>query len=111
MSGDQPKYQVHYFKARGRGEVARILLEAAGADWSNVFIGTEAAPWPESKPNYAYGQVPGLKIIHSDGSEDMIVQSYAIARFLGAALGLDAPTPLGRAYVDMFAEGVRDINE
>ena len=31
--------------------------------------------------------------------------------FLGAALGLDAPTPLGRAYVDMFAEGVRDINE
>ncbi|MDP2437533.1 MAG: hypothetical protein Q8P67_17460 [archaeon] len=65
MSSDSPVYQVHYFKARGRGEVARILLEVAGANWTNVFIGTEAAPWPESKGNYAYGQVPGLKIINS----------------------------------------------
>ena len=111
MAVDGPHYQVHYFKARGRGEVARILLAAGHAEWSNVFIGSDEAPWPESKVNYPFGQVPGLKVVHRDGSEDMIVQSYAIARFLGASLGFDAPTPLARAYVDMFAEGVRDINE
>ncbi|MDP2437534.1 MAG: glutathione S-transferase family protein [archaeon] len=30
---------------------------------------------------------------------------------MGNQLGFEAPTPLARAYVDMFAEGIRDINE
>jgi glutathione S-transferase len=42
-------YKLTYFNARGRAEVARLCLAAAGIKYENVRV--EQADWPTLKPS------------------------------------------------------------
>ena len=44
-----PSYKLTYFDARGRGEIARMVLAAAGQKYENVRVSFE--DWPALKPS------------------------------------------------------------
>ena len=44
-----PKYELHYFNGRGRGEVCRLLFVAAGQAFTDTRV--EQAEWPKLKPS------------------------------------------------------------
>ena len=55
-----PSYEITYFDAGGRAEPIRIMLYAAGVDFTdNRFKGPE---WPAIKSTTPLGAVPTLKI-------------------------------------------------
>uniref|UniRef100_A0A182YTN2 Glutathione transferase n=1 Tax=Biomphalaria glabrata TaxID=6526 RepID=A0A182YTN2_BIOGL len=74
------KLKLYYFNGRGRAEVARIILAAAGKEYEDLrFSGQE---WPKYKPETPYGQVPALSV---DGV--VYAQSVAINAFLAREFG------------------------
>lgn len=43
------KYTVHYFNVKGRGEIVRLILVAAGVDFEDNRV--EREDWPKLKPS------------------------------------------------------------
>ena len=55
-----PSYEITYFDAAGRAEPIRVMLHAAGVEFTDIrFKGPE---WPVIKPTTPLGAVPTLKI-------------------------------------------------
>ncbi|XP_059155477.1 glutathione S-transferase 4-like [Physella acuta] len=69
------KLRLIYFDFRGRAEIARLLLAAAGKEYDDVRYTMEE--WPRIKPTTPYGQVPVLEV---DGVRFGL--SIAIYKFL-----------------------------
>ncbi|NWH70586.1 GSTA1 transferase, partial [Piaya cayana] len=90
MSG---KPKLHYFNGRGRMETIRWLLAAAGVEV--CLCGS-----------LLFQQVPMVEI---DGMK--MVQSRAIANYIAAKYNLCGKDLKERALIDMYVEGMADLNE
>ncbi|XP_043819091.1 glutathione S-transferase 3-like [Dromiciops gliroides] len=101
------KPKLYYFNGRGRMESVRWLLAAAGVEYEEVFLET-----PEDFENLIkggklmYQQVP---MVEMDGM--YIVQSRAILKYIAAKYNLYGKDLKERAFIDMYVEGMRDLNE
>ncbi|KAL6067596.1 Glutathione S-transferase P [Balamuthia mandrillaris] len=110
MSVEKPT--LTYFNTPGRAEVARLLLELAGADYEWVgfaYKGSAGGNWAEYKSAHAeelaFGQVPRYQ--EPDGLD--LVQSSAIARYLAKKHGFNGANETEAALIDQFSEGVVDF--
>jgi len=106
--------QLHYFDIRGYGEVPRLLLTIAGANWTDDRISFqlqgEGKPpllgdWADRKEKTPYGQVPVLTL--EDGTQ--IAQSGSIKRFIAARYGLNGSNATEAGLIDAACETMHDI--
>ncbi|KAK3099037.1 hypothetical protein FSP39_025472 [Pinctada imbricata] len=97
-----PKYILHYFNVRGRGEIIRLVFTAAGKDFEDRRISFEE--WPTLKPKMPTGQMPLLEM---DGKK--MSQSMAIARYLAREFGLTGKNSLEQFQVDQVVDQLSDL--
>ncbi|KAL6049192.1 Glutathione S-transferase P [Balamuthia mandrillaris] len=102
-----------YFNFAGRGEVPRLILELAGADYEWVglsFHGSEGGDWGEYKSQHgealAFGQVPRYQ--DPEAGLDL-VQSNAITRCLAQKHGFNGANETEAALIDQFNEGIGEF--
>ncbi|KAH3815006.1 glutathione S-transferase-like [Dreissena polymorpha] len=98
-----PKYELHYFNGRGRGEVCRLLFVAAGQAFTDTRV--EQAEWPKLKPKMPQETLPVLTI---DG-KTQVSQSLAIARYLAREFKMDGGSSLQQLFVDEFVSTTLDL--
>ena len=96
-----PTYKFIYFNGRGRGEVTRYLLAAAGVDFEDHRLTFDS--WPAVKPTVPYGTLPTLV---EDGKQ--LGQSMAIAHYVAQRYGLLGDTAWEAAQINQIAMGVDD---
>ncbi|XP_050391094.1 probable glutathione S-transferase 7 [Patella vulgata] len=97
-----PAYRLHYFDVRGRGEVARLMFNAAGQKFDDVRYTKET--WPAFKPKTPFGQLPVLEV---DGK--LYGQSGAIFNYLAKELGFYGKGNLEALKVDVVIGLVNDF--
>ncbi|CAD5219447.1 unnamed protein product [Bursaphelenchus xylophilus] len=99
-----PSYELFYFNARGRGEVARMCFHFAGVPFKDSRIAHEE--WRSVKGDtskFPYGQMPSLLI---DGKP--LTESHAINRFVARVTNLDGGSdPVETAFLDQAYEVFR----
>lgn len=80
QTADMPKFVLHYFDARGRGEPARLLFAVAGIPFQDRRISQEE--WPTIKPSmFIACFVAKFVFYFGYGSELSIRRSLVIACF------------------------------
>jgi len=94
-----PSYKLQYFNGRGRGEIPRLLLAAAGQKFEDVRI--EQEDWPAEKGKTPFGSMPVLTV---DGK--WLAQSGSVCRYLAAKFNLLGDSDISAAYCDMVWESV-----
>ena len=87
-----------YFDLRGRGELPRLILHAAGQQFKDS--GDKAS----HEASLLFGQLPLL----IDG-DTKLVQSRAIVRYLAKRLGLCGKSESDEILCDQLFEGTEDI--
>jgi len=92
-----PKYTLHYFNLRARGEISRWILKYAGQEFEDKRY--EFTEWPAQKPNAPDGTVPWLEV---DGKK--LSQSMAIARYLARTFKLAGQNAWEEAEVDALID-------
>uniref|UniRef100_A0AC34FAU5 Glutathione S-transferase n=1 Tax=Panagrolaimus sp. ES5 TaxID=591445 RepID=A0AC34FAU5_9BILA len=97
-----PKVKLVYFDARGLAEASRLILHYAKVDFEDVRI--QHADWPALKPKTKTGKIPYLEF---DGH--LIVESYAMHRFLARKYGLAGKDEFEQALVDGIADVSKDF--
>lgn len=97
-----PKYTLHYFNAKGRAELPRLVFKAAGRDFEDVRYTQEE--WPEAKPKMPLGQVPVLFI-----DDEPLTQGAAIAKYLAGEFGLYGKDSMERARIDESRECLNEM--
>ncbi|XP_013071554.2 glutathione S-transferase 4-like isoform X2 [Biomphalaria glabrata] len=90
------KLKLLYFEDRGRAEVSRIILAAAGKEYEDVRFPFE--DWPKFKPETPYGQAPALSV---DGV--VYAQTLAINGFLAREFGFHGKDNLETFKIDEIA--------
>uniref|UniRef100_A0A5F8GVY7 glutathione transferase n=1 Tax=Monodelphis domestica TaxID=13616 RepID=A0A5F8GVY7_MONDO len=104
MSG---KPILHYFNGRGRMESVRWLLAAAGVEFEEKILkSAEDFENLVKGGNLMYQQVPMVEI---DGLN--LVQTRAILKYIAAKYNLYGKDLKEKALIDMYVEGMRDLNE
>ncbi|XP_001370704.2 glutathione S-transferase [Monodelphis domestica] len=104
MSG---KPILHYFNGRGRMESVRWLLAAAGVEFEEKLLkSAEDFDNLIKSGNLMYQQVPMVEI---DGLN--LVQTRAILKYIAAKYNLYGKDLKEKALIDMYVEGMRDLNE
>jgi len=98
------KPKLTYFKAAGRGELPRLILEHAGVDYEYNAVTDWANQKQELAEVLTFGQIP----LYQD-SEVTLVQSQAIARYLGRKHGLAGANEVEAAKIDMLNEGIVEL--
>lgn len=100
-------FEVYYFPFQLRGELIRLILAYAGANWSNKNV----VDWPKEKfstEGLLYTQVPMLTEIGPDGSKFHLVQSNAIIHYLANKFNLYPSDPKKKALIDSYYEGIEE---
>ncbi|KAK6173486.1 hypothetical protein SNE40_016927 [Patella caerulea] len=92
-----PKYLLHYFDMKGRGEIIRFLFAAGGVQYEENVV--QLPDWPAQKPNHALGLLPVLEI---DGKP--FPESISISRYLAAEFGLQGKTNLDNLLIDVVVD-------
>ncbi|XP_058410136.1 glutathione S-transferase A1-like isoform X2 [Diceros bicornis minor] len=101
------KPKLHYFDGRGRMESIRWLLAAAGVEFEEKFVDTsEDLEKLCNDGSLMFQQVPMVEI---DGMN--LVQSRAILNYIAAKYNLYGKDIEERALIDMYIEGIADLNE
>ncbi|KAJ1854862.1 hypothetical protein GGH12_001507 [Coemansia sp. RSA 1822] len=101
MFSSKVVYILRYFDSTGLAESSRILLTAAGVEWTD-----EHPEWPQEKPNQPHGRMPVLVEKSTDGSPDFVIcESSNIERYLARTYGF-LPADLKQAALQ---EQVRDL--
>ncbi|VDM02607.1 unnamed protein product [Schistocephalus solidus] len=77
-----------YFNMRGRGELLRSILYAAGKEFTDQRI--DLRNWLALKPKMPFGQVPTI----------LLTESLAIARLLGRAFQMYGNSPMDIYYIE-----------
>ncbi|CAI9723158.1 S-crystallin 3-like [Octopus vulgaris] len=98
-----PSYTIHYFNHRGRAEVCRMLLAAAGVKYNDRRI--ESSEWAVMRELMPCSMMPVLEF--DDGTK--IPQSMAMARFLATEYGFHGNTNMEKLRVDYISECFYDI--
>jgi glutathione S-transferase len=89
---------LHYFPARGRAEVARLLMAEAGIKYTDNRM--DYKKFTETlKAKLPFGQMPALTV-----GKSTIAQSQAINRYLAKAAGLYGKNAEDMARIDMITE-------
>jgi len=96
-----PEYKVHYFNGKGRAEMIRLVLTAAGQKFEDIRIDGD---WAERKQNYPFGQLPVLEV---DGK--MYGQSVACANFIAKEFGLYGKTNVDGVMIDQVVGLLQDF--
>uniref|UniRef100_A0A8C8UEV3 glutathione transferase n=1 Tax=Peromyscus maniculatus bairdii TaxID=230844 RepID=A0A8C8UEV3_PERMB len=97
----------HYDEARGRMESVRWLLAAAGVEYEEKFIHTnEDLEKLRSDGVLMFQQVPMVEV---DGMK--LVQIRAILNYFSSKYNLYGKDMKERALIDMYSEGLADLNE
>lgn len=78
-------YTLHYFNARGRAELTRLVFAVGGIEYTDNRV--ERDDWPSKKADAPLGQMPYLEV---DGVK--IPQSIAIARYAAKECNLAGKT-------------------
>jgi glutathione S-transferase len=91
-----------YFNGAGRAEVTRILLHAAGVDFTDTRM--QGGEWPTIKPTTPLGSVPVLKI---DGVQ--YCQSGAMTRYAARLAGFFPTDPLEGLVCDEALECLGEL--
>uniref|UniRef100_A0A8D2KLV7 glutathione transferase n=1 Tax=Urocitellus parryii TaxID=9999 RepID=A0A8D2KLV7_UROPR len=98
---------LHYFDGRGRMEPIRWLLAAAGEEFEEKLMKTpEDLKKLRNDGSLMFQQVPMVEI---DGMT--LVQTRAILNYIAAKHNLYGKDIKERALIDMYSEGVADLNE
>ncbi|XP_068926696.1 glutathione S-transferase-like [Petaurus breviceps papuanus] len=101
------KPKLYYFNGRGRMESVRWLLAAAGVEYEEVLFKTaEEFENLIKGGNLMYQQVP---MVEMDGM--YMVQTRAILKYIAAKYDLYGKDLKERALIDMYVEGMRDLND
>ncbi|XP_036622976.1 glutathione S-transferase-like [Trichosurus vulpecula] len=101
------KPKLYYYDGRGRGESVRWLLAAAGVEFEEVLFRTaEEFENLIKGGNLMYQQVP---MVEMDGM--YMVQTRAILKYIAAKYNLYGKDLKERALIDMYVEGMRDLND
>ncbi|XP_030801218.1 glutathione S-transferase-like [Camarhynchus parvulus] len=104
MSG---KPRLHYFNGRGRMEPIRWLLAAAGVEFEESYLEKkEDLTKLQKDGSLLFQQVPMVEI---DGMK--LVQTRAIANYISTKHNLYGKDMKERALIDMYVEGMFDLNE
>ncbi|KFO81252.1 glutathione S-transferase [Cuculus canorus] len=104
MSG---KPKLHYFNGRGRMESIRWLLAAAGVEFEECFLEAKDDLVKLQKDgSLLFQQVPMVEI---DGMK--MVQTKAILSYIAGKYNLYGKDLKERALIDMYVEGMIDLNE
>ncbi|NXB84320.1 GSTA1 transferase, partial [Vidua chalybeata] len=104
MSG---KPKLHYFNGRGRMEPIRWLLAAAGVEFEESYLEKkEDLTKLQKDGSLLFQQVPMVEI---DGMK--LVQTRAIANYIATKYSLYGKDVKERALIDMYVEGLFDLNE
>ncbi|XP_006835776.1 PREDICTED: glutathione S-transferase A1 [Chrysochloris asiatica] len=99
--------KLHYFNGRGRMESIRWLLAAAGIEFEEKFIESpEDLEKLRNDGSLMFQQVPMVEI---DGMK--LVQTRAILNYIATKYNLYGKDIKERALIDMYVEGVADLNE
>ncbi|XP_028324664.1 glutathione S-transferase A2-like [Gouania willdenowi] len=98
---------LYYFNARGKMETIRWLLTVAEVDFDEVFL-TSRDQYLKLLENgdLLFQQVPMVEI---DGMK--LVQTRAILNYIAEKYNLHGKDLKDRAMIDMYSEGVMDLNE
>ncbi|XP_069141209.1 glutathione S-transferase-like [Argopecten irradians] len=97
-----PTYTVYYFDARARGETIRMVLAAAGQEFTDKVVEYEKE-WPALLPKMPLGLLPVLEM---DGK--MMPQSRAITRYLAKEFGFAGEGHLDQYWVDTVVDTAAD---
>uniref|UniRef100_A0A8D2KM81 glutathione transferase n=2 Tax=Urocitellus parryii TaxID=9999 RepID=A0A8D2KM81_UROPR len=98
---------LHYFDGRGRMEPIRWLLAAAGEEFEEKLMKTpEDLKKLRNDGSLMFQQVPMVEI---DGMT--LVQTRAILNYIAAKHNLYGKDIKERALIDIYSEGVADLNE
>ncbi|XP_058410142.1 glutathione S-transferase A1-like [Diceros bicornis minor] len=101
------KPKLHYFDGRGRMESIRWLLAAARVEFEEKFLETSKdLEKLRNDRSLMFQQVPMVEI---DGMK--LAQSRAILSYIAAKYNLYGKDIKKRALIDMYIEGVADLNE
>ncbi|XP_074166755.1 glutathione S-transferase-like [Sminthopsis crassicaudata] len=101
------KPKLYYFNGRGRMESVRWLLAAAGVEYEEkLFKTAEEFENLVKGGKLMYQQVP---MVEMDGMS--IVQTRAILKYIAAKYDLYGKDLKERAFIDMYVEGMRDLND
>jgi len=96
------KIKFTYFDGRGRGEVSRLVMAAAGQPFEDVRISFE--DWPALKPK-ARGNV--LPVLVYNGQE--FGQSQSVARFLASEFGMMGKNNVEAARINEAVDCMYEI--
>lgn len=94
--------KLYYFDGKGRAEVARLILTAAGKEFEDVRFAQEG--WPKYKPLAPFGQCPILEV---DG--DFYCQSLAINSYLAREFGFHGKTNLESLKIDQIVQLIEEL--
>uniref|UniRef100_A0A0B6ZQ81 glutathione transferase n=1 Tax=Arion vulgaris TaxID=1028688 RepID=A0A0B6ZQ81_9EUPU len=97
-----PKYKLVYFNLRGRGEILRLLLHAAGVHFEDQRV--EFAQWPALKSNTPDGTLPYLSIDGKDYGESM-----PLARYIAKKYNLAGKNEIEQLSADIILNYIDDI--
>ncbi|XP_065486759.1 glutathione S-transferase-like [Caloenas nicobarica] len=101
------KPKLHYVSTRGRMEPIRWLLAAAGVEFEECFMKTKDDLTKLRKDGFLlFQQVP---MVEMDGMK--MVQTRAILNYIAAKYNLYGKDLKERALIDMYVEGLFDLNE
>ncbi|CAF1276447.1 unnamed protein product [Rotaria sp. Silwood1] len=95
-------YRLYYFDGRGRAEISRLILVAAGQVFEDVRYSEKE--WLSHKSEMPLGQMPVLEI---DGVK--LPQSMTIARFLARQFHLAGKDNWEQAKVEAVADTATDL--
>ncbi|KAF7474738.1 glutathione S-transferase A1 [Marmota monax] len=98
---------LHYFDSRGRMECIRWLLAAAGVEFEEKLIESpEDLDKLKNDGSLMFQQVPMVEI---DGMK--LVQTRAILNYIATKHNLYGKDMKERVLIDMYTEGMADLNE
>jgi len=96
------KIKFTYFDGRGRGEVSRLALAAAGQQFEDVRIKFE--DWPALKPKTRGGVLP---VLVYNGQQ--FSQSQSVARFLCAEFGMMGKNNVEAAKINECVDNMYEV--
>uniref|UniRef100_A0A914UUT8 Glutathione transferase n=1 Tax=Plectus sambesii TaxID=2011161 RepID=A0A914UUT8_9BILA len=106
MSSPSKKPLLHYWKSRGRAEIIRLTMAAAGVEWDDAPYMDQPEDIEKLRDSgkLVFNQLPLLQI---DGIN--MVQTYAVVRYVSAKHGLNGKNAEEQYRIDMLSEGLRDF--
>jgi len=81
--GPQPKLKLLYFDIAGKGEPLRLAMHHAGLEFEDIRLTREEFMTKKTSGELRFGQVPALIVQDGSGVPVTLVQTGAIARYIG----------------------------